>query len=140
LEKVSLPDGVEFLGVLKGNDLQAAYAGATVFCLPSVEDGFGLVLNEAISYGLPVIATENTGIDDLLLDGKGGMVVPIRDPGAIAAFLNRLAEDPAFLESQRRDALAAAARLADPARRPATLSGTLLETFQQHHAEVHEPA
>lgn len=136
LGDVVVPEGVKFWGVLKGNDLQAVYARATVFCLPSIEDGFGLVLNEALSYGLPVIATENTGIEDLLADGKGGMVVPIRDAGAIASCLNQLAEDGDFLATKKQEAIETAARLADPLKTPATLPATLLRTFRQHHSKV----
>jgi starch synthase len=135
LENLSLPEGVKFFGPLKGDDLQAVYLKATVFCLPSIEDGFGLVLNEALAYGLPVIATNHTGIEDLLPDGKGGMVVPIRDVAAIASWLNRLANDRDFLTTKRQEALASAARLTDPAKNITTLSATLMQTFQKHHAK-----
>ena len=140
LENLSMPDGVKFLGVLKGNDLQEVYLKATVFCLPSIEDGFGLVLNEALAYGLPVIATENTGIEDLMAGGKCGMVVPIRDAAAIGGWLNRLAEDGNFLADKRREALATAIRLMDPSKTTATLPTTLRQTFDQHHTRVNEPA
>jgi glycosyltransferase involved in cell wall biosynthesis len=136
LENLSLSEGVKFFGPLKGDDLQAVYLQATVFCLPSIEDGFGLVLNEALAYGLPVIATENTGIEDLLPDGKGGMVVPIRDANAIGDCLNRLAGDGHFLAAKRQEVLATAARLTDPSKTTTTLSATLMQTFHQHPAKA----
>jgi glycosyltransferase involved in cell wall biosynthesis len=138
LENLSLPEGVKFFGPLKGDDLQAVYLKATVFCLPSIEEGQALVLSEALTYGLPVIATENTGIEDLLADGKGAMVVPIRDAAAIASCLNRLANDRDFLTIKRQEALASAARLTDPAKNTTTLSATLMQTFHQHHAKDNE--
>jgi len=138
IEGLPIPEKVKFWGVLKGNDLQAVYARATVFCLPSVEDGFGLVLNEAIAYGLPVIATENTGIEDLLADGKGGLVVPIRDAAAIANGLNRLAEDGEFLARKRWEALAAAKLLNHQAKATSTLTATLQQVFQQHRTNGHD--
>lgn len=136
LENLTLPEGVKFLGVLKGNDLQAVYLKATVFCLPSIEEGQALVLSEAITYGLPVIATENTGIEDLMADGKGGMVVPIRDAAAIGGWLNRLADDRDFLTAKRQEALATAVRLMDPSKANITLSATLRQTFFQHIAKT----
>jgi starch synthase len=130
LENIVMPAGVRFFGSLKGDALQAAYMSATVFCLPSIEDGFGLVLNEALAYGVPVIATENTGIEDLLVAGKGGMVVPIRDSDAIFNCLNRLAEDEAFLETKQMEAAEAGSRLANHSEAATILSDTLLKTFK----------
>jgi glycosyltransferase involved in cell wall biosynthesis len=51
---------------------------------PSVEDGFALVVAEALACGLPVITTPNTGASDLIHPGENGEVVPIRDPQALA--------------------------------------------------------
>jgi alpha-maltose-1-phosphate synthase len=136
LENLSLPEGVKFFGPLKGDDLQAVYLQATVFCLPSIEEGQALVLSEALTYGLPVIATENTGIEDLLADGKGAMVVPIRDADAIGNWLKRLSDDSDFLTTKRQEALTTTARLTDPSNTTVTLSATLMQTFHQHHAKA----
>jgi len=57
---------------------------ADIFVLPSVEDGFALVVGEALACGLPVITTPNTGASDLITEGVNGNVIPIRDPEAIA--------------------------------------------------------
>jgi glycosyltransferase involved in cell wall biosynthesis len=58
-----------------------------VFCLPSIVEGRALVIQEAMSQGLPIIITENTGGADLVIDGETGFLVPIRDPEAIAGKL-----------------------------------------------------
>jgi len=63
-------------GSLSGDSLAAAYAGADVFCLPSVEEGFGLVLLEAMAAGLPVIATDVTGGRDLVVPEVNGWMIP----------------------------------------------------------------
>ena len=55
-----------------------------VFCLPSIVEGRALVQLEALSCGLPLIITNNTGGDDLVIEGKTGFMVPIRRPEAIA--------------------------------------------------------
>jgi alpha-maltose-1-phosphate synthase len=135
LEDISLPEGTRFFGPLKGEALQDVYARATIFCLPSIEDGFGLVLIEALYYGLPIIATENTGIEDLLSDGKGGMVVPIRDVSAILDWLNLLAEDGGLLERKRMEAAEALNRLENLPQTRSNLADTLVKTFHLHRSE-----
>lgn len=55
-----------------------------VFCLPSIVEGRALVMQEAMSQGLPIIITPNTGGEDLVIEGETGFLVPIRNPEAIA--------------------------------------------------------
>ncbi|MVN92774.1 glycosyltransferase family 4 protein [Mucilaginibacter aquatilis] len=55
-----------------------------VFCLPSIVEGRALVMQEAMSQGLPLIITPNTGGDDLVIEGETGFLVPIRSPELIA--------------------------------------------------------
>ena len=64
-----------------------------VFCLPSVVEGRALVMQEALSQGLPLIITANTGGEDLIIDGKTGFLVPIRSPDIIAEKLNWFLEN-----------------------------------------------
>ena len=99
IEGVTPPEQTRFLGALKGDALAQAYQNSSVLVLPSVEDGFGLVLGEALSFGLPVITTVNSGGADLFQDGREGFTVPIRDPRAIAEKLQVLADDPSRYEA-----------------------------------------
>jgi glycosyltransferase involved in cell wall biosynthesis len=55
-----------------------------VFCLPSIVEGRALVMQEAMSQGLPLVITANTGGEDLIIEGETGFLVPIRSPEAIA--------------------------------------------------------
>jgi glycosyltransferase involved in cell wall biosynthesis len=105
IEDVSTPSNTVFRGVLKGEALAQAYREASVFVLPTVEEGLALVLGEALSFGLPVIATNHSGAEDLFESGREGFIVPIRDPNAIAEKLQHLADDPAL-----RQRMSAAAR------------------------------
>ena len=57
---------------------------ADIFILPSLEDGFAMVVSEALSCGLPVITTPHTGASDLITSGQNGEVVPVRDAQATA--------------------------------------------------------
>lgn len=64
-----------------------------VLCLPSIVEGRALVMQEAMSQGLPIIITPNTGGEDLIEEGKTGFLVPIRDAQAIAEKLNWFEEN-----------------------------------------------
>ncbi|MCY1462125.1 D-inositol 3-phosphate glycosyltransferase [compost metagenome] len=59
-----------------------------VFCLPSIVEGRALVIQEAMSQGLPIIITANTGAEDLVISEETGFLVPIRNPEAIAEKIN----------------------------------------------------
>lgn len=59
-----------------------------VFCLPSIVEGRALVIQEAMSQGLPIIITANTGAEDLVMNEETGFLVPIRNPEAIAEKIN----------------------------------------------------
>ena len=69
------------------------YAWADVLVLPSVSDTFALVILEAMSAGVPVITTPNTGGPDVICDGEDGFIVPIRSPEMIAERLELLGKD-----------------------------------------------
>lgn len=81
-----------------------------VLVLPSLFEGFGLVILEALSQGVTVVTTENTGGADVLTDGRDGFIVPIRSVDGIRERLAMLIESPALLENMRREALATARR------------------------------
>jgi starch synthase len=100
---------VEFLGVLSADELARRCSASHVLALPSIEEGLALVQAQAMACGCPVIATPNTGAEDLFTDGplperKEGFIVPIRDPQALADRMQQLADDP-----QLRQRMSAAA-------------------------------
>lgn len=92
-------EGVEFLGNISQAELAARMSRSHLLALPSVEDGFGLVMNQAMACGCPVLATQNTGAQDLFTDGVEGFIVPIRDANALLERMEQIAQDPAL---QRR--------------------------------------
>jgi alpha-maltose-1-phosphate synthase len=81
-----------------------------VLVFPSLFEGFGLVILEAMAQGTVVIATPHTAAPDLLDDGHDGFIVPIRSADAIAARLTRLAEDRGLLAQMSEAARQTAAR------------------------------
>jgi glycosyltransferase involved in cell wall biosynthesis len=64
-----------------------------VLVFPTLFEGFGLVILEAMARGMPVIATPNCAAPEIIADGEDGYIVPIRDPDAIAHRLSILATD-----------------------------------------------
>jgi glycosyltransferase involved in cell wall biosynthesis len=75
------------------SELIKLYQQATVFALPSVEEGFGMVIIEAMACGVPVVATRCGGPDSIITDGKDGYLVPMNDAPAMADAITRLCTD-----------------------------------------------
>ena len=94
------------LGSVPNAQLRRHYSEASVFVLPSIEEGFGMVVGEAMACGCPVIATTNTGASELFSDGVEGFIVPIRSPELIADRLQQLADQPELCELMGQAALA----------------------------------
>ncbi len=113
LEGLSMPEGVKFTGALKGGDLDAAYASASAFVLPTLEEGLALVLGEAMVAGLPVITTDHSGGDDLINDGVEGFILPAANTEALAEAFAKLADSPALCEQMGRAALSRSKELGD---------------------------
>ena len=65
-----------------------------VFCVPSAREGFGLVAVEAMLHNLPVIATKVGGLQDVVLDGETGYLVPPIAPQALAEKIQLLIDQP----------------------------------------------
>ncbi|MCE5209302.1 MAG: glycosyltransferase family 4 protein, partial [Chloroflexi bacterium] len=74
-------------------DVPDLMAAADIFILPSRSEGLPLVLLEAMSAGLPIIATDVPGVSDALDGGRCGIIIPIEDPQAMSAGLLRLLSD-----------------------------------------------
>jgi len=69
------------------------YSQADVFVLPSSYEPFGIVFAEAMSCGLPIVATSAGGIPELVAHGENGLLVPPNDVGALAEAIASLAAD-----------------------------------------------
>jgi len=106
------PDLV-FVGSVPQADLPSYYASADVFCAPSLGgESFGIVLAEAMAVGLPVVCSDIGGYRDLVRDGSEGLLVPPRDPEALAEALAGLLDNPARRAAMGQAAAVAARRYA----------------------------
>jgi len=115
---LGLKDSVALLGDVSREQLADEYVNADLFCLPSVQEGFGIVFLEAMAAGLPVVACRAAAIPEVVLDGVTGALVPPRDPDALADALVGLARDSARArrlgdEGRRRVLAFTPARVAD---------------------------
>jgi alpha-maltose-1-phosphate synthase len=100
-----LPERTKWLDVLPQAGVVREMSLATVMVLPSIEDGLSLVQAQALACGCPVIATTNTGGENLFTDGHEGFIVPPRDPEALAERLTRLHRDPGLVRTMGDAAL-----------------------------------
>jgi glycosyltransferase involved in cell wall biosynthesis len=87
-----LESQVELLGYR--DDLVALHDQCDVVVLSTHFEGFGLALVEAMAAGRPVIATDVAAVPEVVADGRQGLLVPPRDPAALAAAIARLLDDP----------------------------------------------
>lgn len=93
---LGLTNEVAYLGRKYGREKASAFSVADVFAFPTFyhNETFGLVNLEAMQYRLPVVATPEGGIPDVVVDGETGYLVPQRNAEALANALEKLIRDP----------------------------------------------
>ena len=99
---------VEVRSSVSGAELLEAYRSADLFVFPSVAEGFGQVLLEALACGLPILSTTHTAAPDLIEEGIEGFIVEPRQPNLLAARIEWALEHPEELWAMRRLARARA--------------------------------
>ncbi|CAN5910325.1 N/A [soil metagenome] len=91
--------GVVRPGFVAAGDLPALYAGAAAFCFPSLREGFGLPVLEAMAHGAPVVTSAGTSTAEVA--GEDALLVDPHDPAAIGRALEQLLDDPALADDLR---------------------------------------
>lgn len=91
-EKLGISNSVKFFG--KFTDVIPFYNKMDIFVLPSILEGFGIVLLEAMASGLPVVATNVDGIREVVIQGESGILIPPKNPDAIAKAVIQIIENP----------------------------------------------
>ncbi|UYZ40646.1 MAG: glycosyltransferase family 4 protein [Candidatus Methanospirare jalkutatii] len=89
--KIGVLNKIVFLGLVP--DIKEYYAASDIFVFPSLHEGFGLVITEAMSSGLPVITTKLTGASELIIDGYNGILLNEVNSEELARKINLLIED-----------------------------------------------
>lgn len=98
-----------FTGMLQGEELSQAYASGDVFIMPSESETLGLVVLEAMSSGLPVVAARAGGIPDIIPDEQQGKTGYLFNPGDLEDCLSKL--EPLLQDSTLRETIGKAARV-----------------------------
>ena len=110
IDQHGLADRVRFHGHLGRSQLDDLLPRTHILVAPSLSEGYGMMLAEAMCYGLPIIATNAGAIPEIVVDGANGLLVPPADAAALAAAIERLVSGPALRErmgeTNRRKALA----------------------------------
>lgn len=90
---LGLGDQVRMLGALDSEAIHERILAAHLFVMPSLYEALGVSYMEAMSCGLPSIGTDVGGVAELITSGKDGILVPPRDPAALAGTIKQVAED-----------------------------------------------
>ncbi|MGJ5627863.1 glycosyltransferase family 4 protein [Nostoc sp. CALU 1950] len=98
-ESLRIKDRVKFLGFVNQSNLPSIYRSASLFILPSDYEPFGVVVNEAMLCGCPVVVSDRVGSRyDLVQHGKSGFIYPCGDVEALAKILQEILPDHNFLQ------------------------------------------
>jgi glycosyltransferase involved in cell wall biosynthesis len=119
-----LGDRVVWHGEMPGTALHAHYAAADVFVLPSLYEGYGMVVAEAVAHGLPVVTTDGGALAHTL-PSAAGLQVPAGDVPALQAALERVLADAGLRGRLAAGARAAAAALPTWPRQAALFAAVL---------------
>jgi D-inositol-3-phosphate glycosyltransferase len=108
--RLGVDDVTRFVKPMERAGLADWYRAATVVCVPSYSESFGLVALEAQACGTPVVAAAVGGLTTAVSDGTSGLLVPSHDVGDFADALRRIATDRSVRETMSRAAVAQAHR------------------------------
>ena len=99
-------ENINFLGFMTRDKISEAFSSADVFVLSSLAEGFALVTLEALSSGLPVICSTNSGCNDVIVDGQNGFVIDVSNEAQLSNridwFLNNMDRIPIMKKNARK--------------------------------------
>lgn len=100
--KLKIQKNVKFLGLIRYENIPEYFAACDIFVLPSWSEGFARVLMEAAYAKKPIVSTNVSGADDIIVCGKSGFIVDINDPEALAEKIIWLLENPKEIKKMGR--------------------------------------
>jgi len=105
IEQSGLVGRIKFSGFLRGEELAAVYGDADIFILPTLREAFGMVLIEAMSFGLPVIASNVGGVPEIIQNGVDGLLIPPASLKDLVCAINKVSEDGVLRQRLAKNAL-----------------------------------
>lgn len=108
VDELGLTDDVTFAGRVPDEELPALYAGADALLLPSLYEGFGFPVLEAMACGTPVVCADSSSLPEVA--GDAALLVPATDDEALAAAVARILTEPGLADELRRRGAVQAAR------------------------------
>ena len=94
--------GPKYIGQVPRSEVKGEFLKADIFVFPTLSDGFGMVLLEALAVGLPIVCTRNCA--DVVKDGVNGLVVPDKDADALVTGIRKIVEDRKLREQMSASA------------------------------------
>ena len=111
VDRLGVRKRVTFHGYISREEVDRLYRRSRLFVLGSLSEGYGIAMAEALAYGLPVVATRVAAIPEMIEDGVNGILVPPKDPVALAGAIRKMSEDPGLRERIRQSNLTKARTL-----------------------------
>lgn len=123
-----------YAGPLGKGALTELYRSSALLVLPSVQDGFGFVVAEALACGTPVLITEQVGARDIVVPGVNGHVVPPRDVDALAEIIGKVHASASTRDTLRAGAIATRANFPSLKQTAAALARAYERTYADARA------
>jgi len=102
IRRNSLEDKIIFHGYLDRQQIDVIYRKNCIFVMPSLAEGYGMALAEALSYGLPIVASRVGAIPDNVVDEVNALLVPPGSPAELARAIRRLCQDSGLRDKMRQ--------------------------------------
>jgi glycosyltransferase involved in cell wall biosynthesis len=131
IQAAGLEGSIVFTGHLK--NMTPYYEAADIVAIPSLSEGSPNVLLEAMAFGVPVVATKVGGIPEIVTDEQTALLVPARDPGAMAAAIARLLSDSGTASTLARQARQKVETEYSPETRAKALINIYEDVYRQSH-------
>jgi len=132
VDRHGLAERVHFTGFVHDTDLPALYSAATLFVYPSLYEGFGLPVLEAMACGTPVIASNRSALPEVV--GQAGLLVDPQDKTALAAAITQLLHDDSLRHRLAQAGLKQAAKFTWPA-----MAQQLVKLYQEIVSHAYLP-
>jgi glycosyltransferase involved in cell wall biosynthesis len=137
LGPIDMPDVRMVRGVASYSaDWSELWQLADIFVMPTLNEAFGTVFQEAGAAGLPRIGTNINAIPEMIVDGESGLLVPPGDPAALARALRRLIESPGLRRDLGRAARARVVRQSSPEEYRANLGDIIFSVARRQGSTV----